>query len=113
QRVRCCRSMSVTIDRRDDLSGRDAELVSRPVDYPFVRLVRNEPIDIVGGVAGQLEGVLDDIGDHRHRMPEYLSAFHAQMADRAGGGGTAVHIEFRFMAAGGAQPDRERTPGIA
>jgi hypothetical protein len=85
ERDRRRRCIAVAIDRSDDFLGRDAKFVRRTVDDPLVRLVRDEPIDIGSRIAGGFEGVLDHVGDHRHGVPEYLPAFHAQMADRSCG----------------------------
>src|SRR5262249_57677292 len=85
------------IDRGDDLSRWDAELVRRAVDNPLVRLMRNEPVDVLGRVAGDLEGVLDHIGDHRHGVAKHFATFHAQMADSASRGRPAIYIEFPFL----------------
>src|SRR5262249_51662706 len=58
------RGVAVPVDRRDHLLGRDPQLVRGTVDDPLVGLMRDEPVDVVGGVAGRLEGILDDIGNH-------------------------------------------------
>src|SRR5690349_2777833 len=85
----------------------------RSVDDSLIRLVWNEPIDLVRGVTGHLKGILDNIGDHRHRMAEHLATFHAQVAYGSGGRGAAVDIELRFVAAVGPQPDREHAAIVA
>ena len=73
------RSTVVTI-----LPGGNAEFMGRTVDDALIGLVRDEPVDVGGRIAGDLKGVLDHVGDHRHGMAEHFAAFHAQMADGAG-----------------------------
>ena len=67
ERNRGGRRVAVPVDGGDDLRRGDAELVRRAVDDALVGLMRHEPVDVVGGVAGRLERVLDHVGDHRRR----------------------------------------------
>ena len=81
------------------LAGSMPSLMRRAVDDALVGLVRHEPVEVARGIAGRLEGVLDHIGDHRHRVLEHLPAFHAQMADRLRRGRPAIDIELDLVAA--------------
>src|SRR5262249_25831263 len=70
----------------------------RVIDDALVGLMRHEPIDIAGAVAGSFERVLDDIGYHCHRVLEDSTAFHPQVADRLRRRWTAIHIELGLLA---------------
>ena len=95
--------VAVHLHGRHDLLRRDAKLVRAVVDDALVRLMRDEPVDVGGGVAGGAEGVLDHVGDHRNRMLEHRAPFHPQMPDRLRRGRTAVDIQFRFVTPVGTQ----------
>ena len=55
--------VSVAVDSRHDLLGRDAELVRGAVDDALVGLMRHEPVEIVGRIARVVKHILDHIGD--------------------------------------------------
>ena len=86
-------------DGHDHLFRSDAELLRGVVDDALVGLVRHEPVDIVGGVAGSLEGILDHVGDHSHGVLEDGAPFHAKVADSLRRGRTAIDIKFGLVAA--------------
>ena len=85
------------------LSVGDAELPGARVDDPLIGLVRHEPVDVVGGGAGRLEGGVDDVGDHADRVLEDLAPLHAHMADGAGRRRPAVDVELFLVLAVGAE----------
>src|SRR5271169_5686608 len=65
--------------------------------------MRNEPVDVVGSQAGGLERIHDYVGDHPDRVLEYFASLHPEMADRLSRGRTSVDVQFRLVAAVGAQ----------
>ncbi len=87
-------------------SGAMPSFLARIVDDALVGLVRHEPVDVVGGIAGGLEGVLDHVGDHRHGVLEHRAALHAQVPDGLGRGRSAIDIELGLVAAVRAQVRR-------
>ena len=99
QRDRGRRGVAVAIDRDHHFFRSDAELVRGTVDDALIGLVRHEPIDIGSGVARRLEGIFDDVGDHRHGVLEHLAALHAQMADCLGRRWPTIDIKLGLVAA--------------
>ena len=89
--------------RHHDLLRRDAELVRRGVDDALVGLVRHEPVDVVGSVAGVANTSSTTSVIIADRVPEDLAAFHAQMPDGLRRGRAAIDVELGLVAAVGAQ----------
>ena len=84
-------------------SGAMPSLWAECVDDALVGLVRHEPVDVGGGIAGGAERILDHVGDHRHRVLEHRSPFHAQVADGLRRGRPAIDVELGLVPAVGAQ----------
>jgi hypothetical protein len=95
------------------LLRRDSQLSGAVVDDALVGLVRHEPVNVVSGIAGCLKGLLDHVGDHRHRVLEDRAAFHAQVPDGLGRGRSAVDVELGLVAAIRAQVRGEDTAILA
>src|SRR5690606_7951762 len=66
-------------------------------------------VEIIGGYAALGKDVFDHVCDHANCVFEDLSAFHAQMPDRAGGRWAAVDVELLLVAAVSAQAGRQDT----
>ena len=91
------------VNRQHHLLRCDMKLVGGRVDDSLVGLVRHEPVDAFGIVAGRLEGIDDHVGDHADGVLEDLAALHAQMTHGLGRGRPAVDEQLGLVAAVGAQ----------
>src|SRR5437870_119375 len=73
----------------------------------------HEPVDVASAVASRFERVLDDVGDHRHRVLEDSTALHPQVADSLGRRWAAINIKLGLVASIRAQVRGQNTAVFA
>ncbi|ENN85877.1 hypothetical protein RHSP_17726 [Rhizobium freirei PRF 81] len=103
QRDRSGRGVAMKVDGDHNFFGSNPELLGGAVDDAPVGLMRHQPVQIVHGRAGRIEGSLDDIRDHADGVLEHFAPRHVQNADRARRGRPAVDVELFLVRAIGAQ----------
>ena len=86
--------VAVLVDVDDRLLARDAEAGRSGFDDAGVRLVGDEPVDVVGRQSGPGEGDAGGLHDGAHGAAEHLLALHLDvlqaLLDRVGSGGQAA-----------------------
>ena len=88
----------MSVEGNDHFFDRDSNLLRRPLQDSFIRLVGNEPVDVTGGQIMSLQRFLHASSDRIQGKAEDFLALHPQMADRLGRGRSAVDIELIPMA---------------
>ena len=69
--------------------------------------MRNDPVDVSGGQPRAFEHLVEHAGKIDHGVTKHLAAFHAQLADRAGGRGPAIDEQQIIVAAVGMELGRQ------
>src|SRR5947209_8566445 len=83
QRDRGSRGIAMAVDGDDDFLRCDTKLFGRRIDDAPVRLMRYEPIEIIGARAGRRKCIFDDIRHHSDGVAEHFGAMHAAVPDGA------------------------------
>src|SRR3977135_1013144 len=90
QRYRSSGCVAVVIDRNDELLARQAELARGRLQYPYVRLVRDEPIAVLARHLGGEERLARGFVQHAPRELEHRLAVHLE--ERRADDGAAADV---------------------
>ena len=81
----------------------EAQFAGGGVEDSRIGLVRHDPIDLARIEASFDQHLGQDVGEIDDRVTEHLAALHAQFADGAGRGRTAIDIKHVAVAAVGVE----------
>src|SRR5262245_55013023 len=89
----------MAVHGNNNFFGRNAQLVGGSIDDALVGLMWHEPVDIGSRIASCLEGILDHVGDHGHRVLEDLPPLHSETANGLGRGRPTIYVELPLVPA--------------